>query len=224
MKIVYRVIAAIAALLTIPALWFLKLIHIGIDLGFIDGIFDDSFSLNQIYDFFKDKNVDFSDGFELSEKLAEVLAPLKTPAIVTLVFLAFTLLSVLAVFFCSALTNARKVNLGLSLFGAASSIGLMAAFNNMTSLIADGTVGLDKIINAALTDSDSVIAKIAGLFGAGGFVDFIGELKVLQLTDATTAVLLIFIFIALWTAAFIFIDMDEHSLPKQKKQPKKKHN
>ena len=230
MKIVYRVIAAIAVLLTIPALWFLKLIHVGIDIVALEyflpegGLFDDSFSLNQIYNFFKDKNLDFISEFELSEKMAELLAPLKTPAIVTLVFLALMLVSVLAVFFCSALTTARKINLGLSLFGAASTIGLMASFNHMTSLIADGTVGLDKIINTLLTDSESVIARIAGLFGAGGLVNFLGEVKVLQLTDATTSVLLIFVFIAMWTAAFIFIDMDEYKMPKQKKQHKKKHN
>ena len=224
MKIVYRVIAAIAALLTIPALWFLKLIHIGIELGFVEGLFDDSFSINQIYNFFKDKTIDLDGKLELSEKMAEVLAPLKTPAIVTLVFLALMLVAILAVFFCSALTNARKVNLGLSLFGAASTIGLMASFNHMTSLIADGTVGLETIINTALTDSESLIAQIAGLFGAGGLVNLIGQLKILQLTDATVAVLFIFLFVALWTAAFIFIDMDEHKMPKQKKQPKKKHN
>ncbi len=224
MKIVYRVIAAIAALLTLPALWFLKLIHIGIELGFMEALFDDSFSIDQIYDFFKDKSAELSGKLELSERMAEVLAPLKTPAIVTLVFLALVLVSILAVFFCSALTNARKVNLGLSIFGAASTIGLMASFNHMTSLIVDGTVGLEKIINTALTDSDSVIAQIAGLFGAGGLVNAIGELRVLQLTDATTAVLFIFVFIALWTAAFMFIDMDEYKAPKVKKQHKKKHN
>ena len=105
MKIVYRVIAAIAALLTIPALWFLKLIHIGIELGFMEALFDDSFSIDQIYDFFKDKSAELSGKLELSERMAEVLAPLKTPAIVTLVFLALVLVSILAVFFCSALTN-----------------------------------------------------------------------------------------------------------------------
>ena len=51
MKILYRVIAAVAALLAFPALWFMKLLHITIELGFMEGFLDDSFSINDIYKF-----------------------------------------------------------------------------------------------------------------------------------------------------------------------------
>ena len=222
MKIFYRVIAAITALLAFPALWFMKLIHVTIELGFTEGYLDDSFSINDIYTFFADKNLDMSTEFQLSERMAETLAPLKTSAIVTLVFLVLTLVMVLAVFFCSALTNARKTNVVLSLIGAGSTIGLMASFSHLTSLVIDGTVGIDKILNTALADAGNVITSIAALLGLGGVASAIGTLKTLQLTSATMGVLFIFIFIALWTAAFIFIDMDEVKAPKVKKQKKQK--
>lgn len=222
MKIVYRVIAAVAALLAFPALWFMKLLHITIELGFTQGFLDDSFSLNDIYKFFEGKNFDPENAFNFSENVAEVLAPLKTPAIVTLVFLALTLVLVLAVFFCSALTNARKTNIVLSLTGAASVIGLMASFSHLTSLIIDGTVGIDKILNAVFADAGNLLGTLASLLGLGSAAGAIGTLRVFQLTSATVGVLFIFIFIALWSAAFVLIDMDEVKVPKAKKQKKQK--
>lgn len=222
MKIVYRVIAAVAALLAFPALWFMKLLHITIELGFTQGFLDDSFSLNDIYKFFEGKKFDPENAFNFSENVAEVLAPLKTPAIVTLVFLALTLVMVLAVFFCSALTNARKTNIVLSLTGAASVIGLMASFSHLTSLIIDGTVGIDKILNAVFADAGNLLGTLASLLGLGSAAGAIGTLRVFQLTSATVGVLFIFIFIALWSAAFVLIDMDEVKVPKAKKQKKQK--
>lgn len=222
MKIVYRIVAALAALLTFPALFFMKLLHITVDLGFVDGFFDDSFSINDFYGFIKDKNIDLNSEFQLSENIAETLAPLKTPAIVTLVFLGLMLVMILAVFFCSAFTNACKVNLVFGVLGAASVIGLMASFSNMTSLIIDGTVGIDKILNSVFADSGTILGSIASLFGAGSLVSVIGEIKVLQLTSATMAVLFIFVFVIFWSAAFILIDMDEYKTPKAKTQKKKK--
>lgn len=222
MKILYRVIAAVAALLAFPALWFMKLIHFTIELGFTEGFLDDTFSLNDIYKFVADKNIDPETAFEFSENVSEVLAPLKNPAIVTLVFLALTLLMVLAVFFCSALTNARKTNLVLSLCGAASVIGLMASFSHLTSLIIDGTVGVDKILNAVLADSGNVLGVIASMLGLGSAASALGTIRVLQLTSATMGVLFIFVFIALWSASFILINLDEVKAPKAKKQKKQK--
>ncbi len=222
MKILYRVIAAVTALLAFPALWFMKLIHITVELGFMEGFLDDSFSINDIYKFVADKNIDPETAFNFSENVSEVLAPLKNPAIVTLVFLVLTLVMVLAVFFCSALTNARKTNLVLSICGGASVIGLMASFSHLTSLIIDGTVGIDKILNAFLADSGNVLGTIASLLGLGSAASALGTVRVFQLTSATMGVLFIFGFIALWTAAFILIDMDEVKAPKAKKQKKQK--
>lgn len=222
MKILYRVTAAVAALLAFPALWFMKLLHITIELGFTEGFLDDSFSINDIYSFLGDKKFDPDTAFNFSENVTEVLAPLKTPAIITLVFLILTLVMVLAVFFCSALTNARKTNLVLSLIGAVSVIGLMTSFSSLTSLIIDGTVGIDKILNAVLADTGNIIGTIASLLGLGSAASALGTLKTFQLTSATMGVLFIFIFIALWTLAFILVDMDDVKAPKAKKQKKQK--
>lgn len=226
MKILYRVVAAVSALLIFPALWFLEMIHITIELPML--IFDETFSLDEIYiNFIKGKDLSGIKDFQMSEGLKAVLAPLKNPLITTAVFLVLMLLMVIAVFICSAFTNARKVNLTLSLIGAASTIGFMSSFSKATSLIIEGPVGLDKIINALVADSDSTILKLITFFtgNLGDTVDAIAKLLVFQLTDGTMAVLFIFIFIALWTAAFILIDMDEYKAPKQKKlHHKKKHN
>ncbi len=229
MKILYRVVAALAALLTIPSLFFIKLIQVTVKLGFVDGYFHDSFALYDFYKYVADKKIDLDQEFALSENIAKTLAPLKTPAIVTLVFLCLMLVMILAVFFCSALTNARKVNLVLSVVGVISVVGLMISFSQMTNLIVDGTVGIDAIINSIFADSETTIGSIAAFFGVGGLVNIIGQLEALRLTSATIVVMVIFIFIAIWSGAFILLDWDEAKAKKMDKQlqgknKKKKHN
>ncbi len=229
MKVLYRVVAALAALLTIPSLFFIKLIYITVDLGFVEGLYQDGISLYSIYKFFEDKGLDVEQEFALSENIAKTLAPLKNPAIVTLVFLCLMLVMILAVFFCSALTNARKVNIVLSVVGAISVIGLMISFDQMTKLIVDGTVGLDAIINSIFADSETTIGSIAAIFGVGSLVNIIGQITALRLVSATVVVLILFIFIAIWSGAFILLDWDETKAKKMDKQlhgkkKKKKHN
>ncbi len=222
MKIVYRIVAALAALLTVPALFFIKLVQITVHLGFTDGYFHDSFSLYDFYKIIEDRGINAED-FALSGNISKTLAPLKTTAIITLVFLCLMIVMILAVFFCSALTNARKVNIVLAIVGAISVIGLMVSFDQMTKIIVNGTVGLDAIINSLFADSQTVLGSLAALLGVGSLVSVIGELEALRLTSATIIVLFLFIFVAIWAAAFVLIDLDENKLPKEKKQhPKKK--
>ena len=223
MKILYRVGASLAALLTLPALFFIKLLQITINLGFTSGYFHDSFALYDFYKFIKDKDLNITEEFALSSNIAKTLAPLKTPAIVTLVFLCLMIVMILAVFFCSALTNARKVNIALAIGGAISVIGLMVSFDQMTKIVVDGTVGLDAIINSLFADSQTTIGTLASMLGIGSLISIVGELEALRLTSATIMVLFLFIFVAIWSAAFVLIDLDENKLPKEKKQhPKKK--
>lgn len=222
MKIAYRIGAALAALLTIPALFFIKLFQITVKLGFVDGYFHDSFSLYDFYKVISERDIDITKEFALSEYISKTLAPLKVPAIVTLVFLCLMIVFILAVFFCSALTNARKVNIVLAVFGAISVIGLMVSFDQMTKIVVNGTVGLDAIINSLFADSQTAIGSIAALLGVGSLVSVIGELEALRLTSATIMVLFLFIFVAIWSAAFVLIDMDENKLTKEKKQQTKK--
>lgn len=223
MKILYRVIAALAALLIVPALWFLKMINFAIETPV--GIIADEFSLDEIYKMIQDFGLS-GKKIQITENLAAVLAPLKAPVITTIVFIVLMLLMMLAVLICSVFTNSRKLNLIFSVSGIVSTIGVMISFGKTTSLITEGPVGLDKIINALAADSESTIIKLITFFigGIGDAVNSILRLLTLQLTDGTVATLFIFIFIALWTAAFMLIDMDENKMPKQKKQPKKKHN
>ena len=222
MKILYRIGAALAALLTIPALFFVKLLQITVHLGFTDGYFHDLFSLYDFYKVIEDRGINFSEDFALSANIAKTLAPLKVPAIFTLVFLCLMIVMILAVFFCSALTNARKVNIVLAVCGALSVIGLMVSFDRMTQIVVEGTVGLDTIINSLFADSQTTLGTLAALLGVGSLVSVIGELEALRLTSATILVLFLFIFVAIWAAAFVLIDMDEQSIPKEKKQQHKK--
>lgn len=222
MKALYRIVAAAAALLAFPALYFLKLVRIVMELGFADGFFDDAFSIEDIVNFIRDYNIGLnSESFGLSENVIKTLAPLKAPAIATLVFLCLTIVMVFAVFFCSALTNARKVNLIFSVLGVVTAIGTIASFNSMTDIVISGELGLNKIIDAILTGSGSAIASIAGMLGAGSLFEFVGELKILQLSSAVVTVLLIFVFEIIWTLSFILINMDEVKTPKAPKAKKK---
>ncbi|MBR6634047.1 MAG: hypothetical protein IKL41_00285 [Clostridia bacterium] len=222
MKALYRIVAAAAALLAFPALYFLKLIRIVMELGFADGFFDDAFSVDDVVSFIRDYNIELNSGsLGLSENVMKTLAPLKAPAITTLVFLCLTVVMVLAVFFCSALTNARKVNLVFSVLGVVAAIGAIASFNSMTDIVISGELPLNKIIDTILTGSGSTIASIAGMLGAGSLFEFVGELKILQLSSAVVTVLLIFVFEIIWTLSFILINMDEVKTPKAAKAKKK---
>lgn len=223
MKALYRIVAAVTVLLTVPAFYFMKLCRIVIDLGFVDAYFDDAFSVEDIIVFFQKNNIELgADSFVLSKNLAAALAPMKVPAVVTLVFLCLIVVMVLAVFICSAFTNAKKVNLVFSILGAVSVIGTIASFNNLTDMVISGEVPLSTIINALLADSSSAIAGIAALLGAGSLVDFVGELMICQLSTAFNAALIIFIAIAVWTVSFILISLGEPKMPKEKKNKKKK--
>ncbi|MBR2957119.1 MAG: hypothetical protein IKC20_02600 [Clostridia bacterium] len=222
MKALYRIVAAAAALLAFPALYFLKLIRIVMELGFADGFFDDAFSVDDVVSFIRDYNIELNSGsLGLSENVMKTLAPLKAPAITTLVFLCLTVVMVLAVFFCSALTNARKVNLVFSVLGVVAAIGAIASFNSMTDIVISGELPLNKIIDTILTGSGSTIASIAGMLGAGSLFEFVGELKILQLSSAVVTVLLIFVFEIIWTLSFILINLDEVKTPKATKTKKK---
>ncbi len=204
MKALYRVVAALAALLTVPVLYYLKIVHIVIEFGFMDGFLDDSFSVKQLIEVFGG-----DDGFKLPElapEVIELLAPLRTPFIVTCVFACLTAALILAVFICSALTNAKRVNCCLAAGGAAATLGTIISFNAMTSKIVDGTVSLSALINAGLSGSASTIGKLAGLFGAGDALDSFGELVLLRLHSAVICVMIIFIFILLWSLAFVLVE------------------
>lgn len=223
MKALYRIVAAVTVLLTVPAFYYMKLCRIVIDLGFVDAYFDDAFSVEDIIVFFQKNNIELgADNFVLSENLAAALAPMKAPAVVTLVFLCLIVVMVLAVFICSAFTNAKKVNLVFSILGAVSVIGAIASFNSLTDVVISGEVPLSTIVNALLADSSSAIAGIAALLGAGSLVDFVGELMICQLGTAFNAALIIFIAIAVWTLSFILISLGEPGMPKEKKSKKKK--
>lgn len=222
MKALYRIVAAVAALLAFPALYFLKLIRIVMELGFADGFFDDAFSVDDIVSFVRDYNIQLnSDGLGLSENVIKTLEPLKAPAIASLVFLCLTVVMVLAVFFCSALTNAKKVNLVFSVLGAITAIGAIASFNSMTDIVISGELPLNKIIDSLLSGSGSAIASIAGMLGAGSLFEFVGELKILQLSSAVVTLVLIFVFEIIWTLSFILISLDEVKTPKAVKSKKK---
>lgn len=222
MKALYRIVAAASALLAFPALYFLKLVRIVMELGFADGFFDDAFSLEDVVHFIRDYNIELnSEGLGLSENVIKTLEPLKAPAISTLVFLCLTVVMVLAVFFCSALTNAKKVNLAFSVLGVVTAIGAIASFNSMTDIVISGQLPLNQIIDAFLTGSSNAIAGIAGMLGAGSLFEFVGELKILQLSSAVVTVLLIFVFEIIWTLSFILINLDEVKTPKATKTKKK---
>lgn len=222
MKALYRIVAAATALLAFPALYFLKLVRIVMELGFADGFFDDAFSLEDVVHFIRDYNIELnSESLGLSENVIKTLEPLKAPAISTLVFLCLTVVMVLAVFFCSALTNAKKVSLAFSVLGVVTAIGAIASFNSMTDIVISGQLPLNQIIDAFLTGSSNAIAGIAGMLGAGSLFEFVGELKILQLSSAVVTVLLIFVFEIIWTLSFILINLDEVKTPKATKTKKK---
>ncbi len=222
MKALYRIVAAASALLAFPALYFLKLVRIVMELGFADGFFDDAFSLEDVVHFIRDYNIELnSESLGLSESVIKTLEPLKAPAISTLVFLCLMVVMVLAVFFCSALTNAKKVNLAFSVLGVVTAIGAIASFNSMTDIVISGQLPLNQIIDAFLTGSSNAIAGIAGMLGAGSLFEFVGELKILQLSSAVVTVLLIFVFEIIWTLSFILINLDEVKTPKATKTKKK---
>ncbi len=206
MKAVYRVVSALLAALTIPALYFLNFIHYTIELQVTEGYLNDNITLQELCNLFS-SGAKMPDFKAMGEHLAQTLQPLKVSAIVTAVFLVLMVLMILAVFFCSVFTNAKKVNLTFSLVGFAATIGAMTAFNHMTSLIINGTVPVSDILNALMADSSSLLAGIGAMLGAGSLSSVIGDLVLLRLSSAFTATVILFLFIVIWTVAFVLVDL-----------------
>ena len=193
------------------------------ELGFAEGYFDDAFSVEDVVNFIRDYSIELnSESIGLSENVIKILEPLKAPGITALVFLCLAIVMVLAVFFCSAFTNAKKINLIFSALGGIAVIGAIASFNSMTDIVISGELPLSTIIDEILKGSGNTIASIAGLLGAGSLTSVIGELKILQLSSAVVTVLLIFIFEIIWTLSFILINLDEVKTPKAPKAKKQK--
>ena len=215
MKAVYRVVSALLAALIFPALYFLNLIHYIIELKITEGYLNDNIVLQEIINIVTDF-LKKSDRTPMGAHMAELLQPLKASAIVTAVFIVLMLLMALAVIICSAFTNARKVNLCFAASGLIATIGAMAAFNHMTSLIINGTVSVSAILNAAMSVSTSLLAGVGALFGAGGLTEYIGELVLLRLGSSFTATVFLFGFIIAWTAAFLLVDLDPDAGDKAK--------
>lgn len=213
MKALYRIISILAAAAAFPALYFLKIVHIIIELGLMDGYFDDSFSVKQITDIL------FRDGFDLdavksflsdnmTDAMKETLMPLKTPLIVCGVFFCIMTVMLLAIIICSAFTNSKKVNICFSVAGFIAAVGTMRSFSAATAKIIDGTVGLGDIANAALTNADSAIAKLGGLLGAGQLVNNLGTVLLIRLDSAMIITMLLFIFIFIWSLSYVLINYD----------------
>ena len=90
----------------------------------------------------------------------------------------------------------------------------------MTDIVISGELPLNEIIDAVLSGSGNAIASIAGLLGAGSLFEFVGELKILQLSSAVVTLVLIFVFEIIWTLSFILISLDEEKTPKTVKAKK----
>lgn len=206
--IVYRVVCALLVIAMFPALWFGPLLYYEIDHTAVSGLLDlingtenspgityGAISLSK-YDEYKDiiNLIGGDGGFDWK---AIISNPVWRPVIVAAVLLLAALIVGLVILGFALFSNKTVVITALSGTGFLLTLASYIAFTPFFA---------DKFASGKLT--------LAGLLNVNGIVNnlifgFVGDVKLLQLSSAFTAVLFLMLAILIWSASVIIVNASE---------------
>ncbi|MBE6783055.1 MAG: hypothetical protein E7536_03495 [Ruminococcaceae bacterium] len=212
MKILDRVVSALASLGVIVLAFFAPIVHWLYELppwqlitGIIGGqpndkgLTADDVSIYDILTLFKDFGIDiktiFAGGEEPNPNL-DIFVPLVKPVVI---FFALTLVIALAAAIVSIVSNAKKTQMALGAAGIISLILLKSSFDKLVAPIVSGQVSVAGLFNISWL---SMIVKIDTITLSGGWVYMI----------------MMFAFLILWSLSYI-LTSDEKKQDKKKQRP-----
>lgn len=214
MKYVYRIVNALLAAAVFPAAIFLEFILVRLSTSIVEVGLEETFTLRQILGFF------FGDerilGFSYADlkspgafEFPKALDPVKGYLIATAVAFAIAIVAALFIIIWSICSNKRIPVIVSSVLGIAAIAVMNYCFNTAAAPLIDGSINIVSLFSSGL---------IATLLGNYVFVD------TLCFAGFQNGIIIAFVAILLWTAAFYIVeigDPEEEKTPKKAKKSKK---
>lgn len=206
MKYLYRIVNALLAVSIFPAALFLDFIIIRLSTTLMEAGLEESLSLWELGEYLTGKKTFF--GMDFSQSLGtftfpEALEPSKAKLIAAVVGFAMAIIAALFVLIWSICSNKRLPIVIGSAVGIISVIVMTSCFHSVTSLIVNGTVNVVELFT-----SNWIVSLIGGVVN----VDMLG------FAGFQNGMIIIFVAMLIWTAAFWLVEIGE---PKEEKPAKK---
>ena len=209
MKYVYRIVNALLAASIFPAALFLEFILIRLSTSLVEAGLEETLTLKHIIGFFT--GTDTIVGFTYQEikspegfVFPEALNPVKGQLIAVVVAFAIAIIAAIFIIVWSICSNKRIPVVIGSAVGIVSVIVMNACFNSAAAPLVEGTINVVKLFSTGW---------LASLLGNIVFVD------ALQFAGFQNGMIILFVAILLWTAAFYLVEIGE---PKEEKMVSKK--
>lgn len=208
MKYLYRIVNALLAASIFPAALFLEFILIRLSTSLVEAGLEETLTLKKIIGFFL--GTDTIVGFTYKEIkspegliIPEALEPVMGQLIAVVVTFAIAIIAAIFIIIWSICSNKRIPVIAASVIGIASVIIMNACFNSAAAPIIDGTINIVKLFTSNW---------LVSLLGNIVFVD------TLRFAGFQNGIIIAFVAILIWNAAFYLVEIGE---PKEEKLSKK---
>ncbi|MBQ8763104.1 MAG: hypothetical protein IJZ07_03265 [Clostridia bacterium] len=208
MKYVYRIVNALLAAIIFPVALLLEFVLVRLSTTLVDAGIEETFTLKQIIGFFL--GTDTIVGFTYEDikssgpvEFPAILDPIKGELIATVIAFAIAIIAAIFIIIWSICSDKRIPVIIASVAGIAAVITMTACFNAAAAPILDGTINVVKI------------------FSSGWLVSLLGEIVLvdtLAFGGFHNGMIIVFVALLVWTAAFYIVEIGE---PKEEKAPKK---
>lgn len=214
MKYVYRIVNALLAAAIFPAALLLEFVLVRLSTSIVEVGLEETFTLRQILGFF------FGDerilGFSYADmkspgafEFPKALDPVKGYLIASAVAFAIAIVAAIFIIIWSICSNKRIPVIISCVLGIAAVIVMNSCFNAATAPLVEGSINVVSLFSSGI---------LASLLGNIVFVD------TLCFAGFQNGIIIAFIAILLWTAAFYIVeigDTEEEKAPKKAKKSKK---
>lgn len=207
MKYVYRIVNALLAATIFPAVILLEFIYFRLSTSLFEVGLEETLTLKKIIGFFTGSDtiigLTYDDIKSGPFEFPAALDPVKAQLIATVVAFAIAIIAAVFIIIWSICSNKRLPVVISAVLGIASVITMNACFNSAAAPIIEGTINVVKI------------------FSSGWLVSLLGEIifvDSLCFAGFQNGMIIAFVAILLWTAAFYIVEIGE---PKEEKVFKK---
>ena len=208
MKYVYRIVNALLAAAVFPAALLLEFVLVRLSTSIVEVGLEETFTLRQILGFF------FGDerilGFSYADmkspgafEFPKALDPVKGYLIASAVAFAIAIVAAIFIIIWSICSNKRIPVIISCVLGIAAVIVMNSCFNAATAPLVEGSINVVSLFSSGI---------LASLLGNIVFVD------TLCFAGFQNGIIIAFIAILLWTAAFYIVEIGD---PEEEKAPKK---
>ncbi len=207
MKYLYRIVNALLAAAFFPAALFLEFVVVRLSTNLFEAGLQETFTLKQIIDILTGKETFFGievSGGDLTWPAA--LDPIKGRLIATVAAFAVAIIAAVFIFVWSICSNKRLPVVISAVVGIASVITMTSCFHSAAWLFVDGTINVVKLFSSGL---------VASILGNMVNVDSLG------FAGFQNGILIVFILILVWSAAFYIVEIGE---PKENNKKEKTHS